>query len=104
LIVAPPGFGKTSLLADWAGIDGRSFAWVTVEPEDNDQAVLWSSIGTALGIALGGDGEEVDRLVASARDPDPAGRSSGSWNRGPTKSSSSSTMPSVFAATTRTTP
>ena len=56
LIVAPPGFGKTSLLADWAGIDGRSFAWVTVEPEDNDQAVLWSSIGAALGNALGDDG------------------------------------------------
>ena len=72
LIVAPPGFGKTSLLADWAGIDGRSFAWVTVEPEDNDQAMLWSSIGVALGIALGDDGELVDRLVASARDPDPA--------------------------------
>ncbi len=72
LIVAPPGFGKTSLLADWAGVDGRSFAWVTVEPEDNDQAVLWSSIGTALGMALGGDDEVVNRLVASARDPDPA--------------------------------
>ncbi|HEY7969684.1 MAG TPA: hypothetical protein VID95_06770, partial [Candidatus Limnocylindrales bacterium] len=72
LIVAPPGFGKTSLLADWAGIDGRPFAWVTVEPEDNDQAVLWSSIGAALGTALGGDGEVADRLAASARDPDPA--------------------------------
>ena len=72
LIVAPPGFGKTSLLADWADIDGRPFAWVTVEPEDNDQAVLWSSIGAALGNALGGDSELVDRLVGSARDPDPA--------------------------------
>jgi LuxR family maltose regulon positive regulatory protein len=72
LIVAPPGFGKTSLLADWADVDERAFAWVTVEPEDKDQAVLWPSIGTALGIALGGDGEIVDRLVASARHPDPA--------------------------------
>jgi LuxR family maltose regulon positive regulatory protein len=31
-IVAPPGYGKTTLLAQWAARDGRAFAGVTLEP------------------------------------------------------------------------
>lgn len=30
LIVAPPGYGKSSLLADWAQRDDREFVWLTV--------------------------------------------------------------------------
>ncbi len=71
LIVAPPGFGKTSLLADWSDVDARSFAWVMIEPQDNDQAVLWTYIGAAIGKAMGGP-ELVKRLVGCARDADPA--------------------------------
>ncbi len=32
LIVAPPGFGKTSLLTEWAECDGRPFVWLVPEP------------------------------------------------------------------------
>jgi LuxR family maltose regulon positive regulatory protein len=53
-VVAPPGFGKTSLLADWADADERSFAWVTVDLQDNDEAVLWTYIGAALGAVVDG--------------------------------------------------
>ena len=70
LIVAPPGFGKTSLLSDWAERDGRRFAWVSLAAPDNDPAVLWAYIGAAL---AGGDpgGTASDQLVALAREQDP---------------------------------
>src|ERR1700748_3775257 len=30
-VVAPPGYGKTTLLSQWAERDGQGFAWVSVE-------------------------------------------------------------------------
>ena len=30
-VVAPPGYGKTTLLSQWAEHDGQAFAWVSVE-------------------------------------------------------------------------
>src|SRR4051794_41598121 len=33
LIVAPPGYGKSTLLAEWATRDSRPFAWVSLEPD-----------------------------------------------------------------------
>ena len=54
LFVAPPGFGKTSLLADWsARRTARSFAWLTIDTQDNDQTVLWTYICAALGKVVG---------------------------------------------------
>jgi LuxR family maltose regulon positive regulatory protein len=47
-VVAPPGFGKTTLLAQWAQQSRRAFAWVSVEEPDNDPKVLLSYIATAL--------------------------------------------------------
>ena len=35
-IVAPAGYGKTTLLAQWAGRDGREVLGVAFEPEDDD--------------------------------------------------------------------
>jgi LuxR family transcriptional regulator, maltose regulon positive regulatory protein len=71
LIVAPPGFGKTSLLADWSDVDPRPFAWVTIDVQDNDQAVLWTYIGSALGRIIGG-GQLSSKLAGLAREADPA--------------------------------
>ncbi|WP_345341395.1 AAA family ATPase, partial [Actinomycetospora succinea] len=49
LLSAPPGFGKTSLLASWIGADhGRATAWVSLEPEDRDPRRLWSAVLEAL--------------------------------------------------------
>jgi hypothetical protein len=33
-VVAPPGYGKTTLLSQWAERNGQSFAWVSVEEPD----------------------------------------------------------------------
>jgi LuxR family transcriptional regulator, maltose regulon positive regulatory protein len=52
LVAAPAGYGKTTLLAQWAGRDERPFAWVTVDPRDNDPVILLRHIAVAVdGIA-----------------------------------------------------
>jgi LuxR family transcriptional regulator, maltose regulon positive regulatory protein len=47
-VVAPAGYGKTTLLAQWAERDGRAFAWVSVDEKDNDPKVLLTYIAEAL--------------------------------------------------------
>src|SRR5690348_2200847 len=47
-VVAPSGFGKTTLLSQWAEHDSLAFAWVSVEEADNDPKVLLSRIALAL--------------------------------------------------------
>jgi LuxR family maltose regulon positive regulatory protein len=49
MVVAPPGYGKTTVLAQWAEQDGRAVAWLTVEEGDNDPATILRHIGLALG-------------------------------------------------------
>src|SRR4051794_31412958 len=39
-IIAPAGYGKTTLLSQWAARDARTFAWVTLDERDNDPIVL----------------------------------------------------------------
>jgi LuxR family maltose regulon positive regulatory protein len=54
LLAAPAGYGKTTLLAQWCGqaAGGRSFAWVSLDEDDNDPAVLWRLIASALAQAF----------------------------------------------------
>jgi LuxR family transcriptional regulator, maltose regulon positive regulatory protein len=47
-VVAPTGYGKTTLVAQWAAKDRRPFAWVTLDEDDNDPTVLLTSIAAAL--------------------------------------------------------
>src|SRR6266567_6336016 len=47
-VVAPPGYGKTTLLSQWAERNGQSFAWVSVEEPDNDPKVLLTYVAEAL--------------------------------------------------------
>jgi LuxR family transcriptional regulator, maltose regulon positive regulatory protein len=47
-VVAPPGYGKTTLLSQWAERNGQSFAWVSVDEGDNDPKVLLSYVAEAL--------------------------------------------------------
>jgi LuxR family maltose regulon positive regulatory protein len=45
---AGPGWGKTTLLAQWASGSGRPFAWVSVDEKDNDPIVLLTYVAAAL--------------------------------------------------------
>ena len=47
-VAAPAGYGKTTLLAEWAERDGRAFAWVSVDEADNDPKVLLTYVARAL--------------------------------------------------------
>jgi len=48
LFAAPPGFGKTTLLAQWRELDERPFAWFTADASDNDPVALWTGIVEAI--------------------------------------------------------
>ena len=47
-IVAPGGYGKTTLLACWADADPRPFAWVALDNGDDDDAVFLRHIVAAM--------------------------------------------------------
>ena len=40
-VVAPAGYGKTTLLAMWAEADQRAFAWVALDGVDDDDVVMF---------------------------------------------------------------
>ena len=46
-LVAPPGYGKTTLLAQWASACSDPVVWLTVDALDNDPIVLLSYLGAA---------------------------------------------------------
>src|SRR6185312_748826 len=47
-VSAGPGWGKTTLLAEWASQSQRPFAWVSVDEDDNDPIVLLTYVAAAL--------------------------------------------------------
>jgi LuxR family transcriptional regulator, maltose regulon positive regulatory protein len=70
LIVAPAGYGKTTVLSQWSERDERPFAWVNLDAEDNDPRNLVSAIALALD-AVEPIGWEVFEALTSER-PDAA--------------------------------
>jgi LuxR family maltose regulon positive regulatory protein len=46
-VTAPAGYGKTTLLAQWAALDARPFAWISLEERDNDPASLLTYLAAA---------------------------------------------------------
>src|SRR5512133_3322130 len=48
VLSAGPGWGKTTLLAQWASASQRPFAWLSVDDRDNDPIVLLTYIAAAL--------------------------------------------------------
>jgi ATP/maltotriose-dependent transcriptional regulator MalT len=47
-VVAPAGYGKTTLLSQWAQANGQAFAWVSADDGDNDPKVLLGYVAEAL--------------------------------------------------------
>jgi LuxR family transcriptional regulator, maltose regulon positive regulatory protein len=63
-VVAPAGYGKTTLLSQWAECNGQAFVWVSVDEADNDAKVLLSYVAEALD-AVEPIGERVFDALAS---------------------------------------
>src|SRR5262249_7563991 len=63
-VVAPAGYGKTTLLSQWAERNGQALAWVSVDEKDNDPKVLLAYVAEALD-AVEPVGERVFEALAS---------------------------------------
>ena len=48
VVSAGPGWGKTTLLAQWASVSERPFAWLSIDEGDNDPIVLLTYVAVAL--------------------------------------------------------
>lgn len=66
LVSAPAGAGKTLLLTEWVRERGRGdTAWVSLDPDDNDDGRLWSALLDALS-AIVPDDNPLSRLAVPA--------------------------------------
>jgi LuxR family maltose regulon positive regulatory protein len=64
LVCTPAGFGKTTLLADWAADAALPVAWLSLDPDDNDPVRFWRYVVAALDRVVGGLGEHLVPLLS----------------------------------------
>ena len=69
LVCAPAGFGKTTLLGDWARRSRRPVAWLSLDQGDNDPARFWRYVAAALDQAQPGTGERMAALLRGGAGP-----------------------------------
>ena len=70
-VVAPAGYGKTTLLAQWAERKGPRVGWVSVDQHDNDPTVLLTYLAVAVDRVEPID-PSVFRTLAASRVSSPA--------------------------------
>jgi LuxR family maltose regulon positive regulatory protein len=63
LVCAPPGSGKTAMLADWARSGAGMVGWLTLDAGDNDPARFWRHAVAALYRARPGLAERMGPLI-----------------------------------------
>src|SRR5215470_608093 len=63
-VVAPAGYGKTTLLSQWAERNGLAFAWVSADEQDNDPKVLLTYVAAALDAVEPVGGRVFDALAS----------------------------------------
>ena len=71
LVSAPAGCGKSTLLGAWASelSGGRSVAWLSLDPGDDDPARFWRYFVTAVGNVQPGTGATALALLGSPQAP-----------------------------------
>src|SRR5262249_20796527 len=65
-VVAPAGYGKTTLLSQWAERKDLAFAWVSLDEKDNDPKVLLTYVAKALDAVEPVGGRVFDALASAA--------------------------------------
>jgi LuxR family transcriptional regulator, maltose regulon positive regulatory protein len=65
VVTAPPGFGKSTLLAQWRAADPRAFAFVSLEPSENDPVELWNCVVDSVRQAVPSFGSSVEPMLHS---------------------------------------
>ena len=63
LVVAPSGFGKTNLLADWARTTGAEVAWLGCRPTDAEPTQFWPRLVATLAARWPGIGSDAAMIV-----------------------------------------
>ena len=69
LISAPAGFGKTTLLSEWAAGGGRPVAWLSLDEGDNDPTRFLAYLVAALQTVVANVGEGVSGMLRSPQPP-----------------------------------
>jgi len=62
-VLAPPGYGKSTLLAQWADAADRPVAWFSCDAQDNDVATLLGGIAASVDRAVGLDPAVLDAVA-----------------------------------------
>lgn len=68
LVSAPPGFGKSTLLAQWEAADPRPFAFVSLEQSENDPLELWNCVVASIRQAQPSFGRDIDAMRRPVED------------------------------------
>jgi LuxR family transcriptional regulator, maltose regulon positive regulatory protein len=69
VVCTPAGFGKTTLLGDWARRSRRPVAWLSLDAGDNDPARFWRYVAAALERARPGIDAPVVALLRGPHQP-----------------------------------
>ena len=69
VVCTPAGFGKTTLLGDWARRSRRRAAWLSLDAGDNDPARFWRYVAAALARARPGIDAPVVALLRGPQQP-----------------------------------
>jgi LuxR family transcriptional regulator, maltose regulon positive regulatory protein len=69
LVCAPAGFGKTTLLGEWARHSRGPVAWLSLDAADSDPARFWRYVAAALDGARPGIHQQVAVLLQGAEQP-----------------------------------
>ena len=64
LVCTPAGFGKTTLLANWAADATLPVGWLSLDPDDNEPMRFWRYVVAALDRVVGGLGEHLVPLLS----------------------------------------
>lgn len=66
LVCAPAGFGKTTLLGQWAGGPEQALAWLSLDPDDDDLPRFLTHLVAAVRQAAPQVGADAEALLAAA--------------------------------------
>lgn len=73
-VVAPAGYGKTTLVASWAAQTGHPVAWLTLDEADDDPVRLVRGLEAAVAVAVPDNDRTALRSAAAAADRGARGR------------------------------
>jgi LuxR family maltose regulon positive regulatory protein len=65
VVVAPPGFGKTTVLLQWQSSNKGPCAWLSLDDGDNDPLVFWSCLVASIARVVPGFASSVLPALSS---------------------------------------